>query len=576
MEKRYKFDLSIETILIIVALLLIIKYNFDFPLDADVHFVIKSGEEIWQTGGFPLYDSFSWVPLELKVPYINVEWLSCLLLYLLYNKGGFLLITIYKIFIYGLGYFILFSFARKKYGLLPASIAIITGIYLGRWFLSPRALMHSAVLFPLVTYMLLYDEEKPFNKKFFLYLPLIFLIWTNLHGAFLIGLVYVYPGFLINYYFKAKNMEYKEKQKLFLSYLLLMILCLIITFITPYGSKIFWKTLVYFTPASIKIFLKLNTEYQSPLSYIKIFDYYFIITLPVSIIMLIYSSRRFHFKLSPVELYTFIFFLAISLKAVRNIQLFSIACIPIYAFIIGNTIEICKKHNFLNKNLIPSGKLSYIFISIKIICLFFILFHFATVLTRTDPTGKRLEQKLFPTNLKQFLIKNSLPSHLYNHEIIGCYLLFHLYPQYKVSIDTRDRLVYSPEYYLEFNASLHDTEKLIKFLDKYEIDVSIIDLKYHPHLLENHPDWFLLYKEGRYLLYIRNNEKNKKIIKDFKNDKLYYPDIYECDAFLYLNFIDSKDYRKARKYIKKLIQYYPEDKNLRDYLRELNKLCEIK
>ncbi len=569
-----KINLSLELILLLTSFLLIITYNFKFPLDADVHFVIKSGEEIWQTGSFPVYDVFSWVPVNLKVPYINVEWLSCLILYLVYHTGGFLSVTIYKTFLYGVSYFILFPFLKNKYGSLPSLLAIIIAIYTGRLFLSPRAMIYSAIFFPIITYMLLLDRKTFFNKKQFLYFFIIFLLWINFHGGFFVGLVYLYTGFVINYFCKIQNMEYKKKKELLLYYLLLMAVCLIATLITPYGPGMLLKTFVYFTPQSIRIFIQGNTEYQSPLSFVKIFQDYFLVLLSGSGFLLFYFFK-FRLKPSAMEIYSFIFFMLISLQAVRNIQLFSVAIIPAFSFIISSTFNLAKESKFFKQEIFFKPELHYIFLLLKIVSLYLILWHFSAILPETDPSGTKTIQKLFPVNLKEFLMKNDLPSNLYNHEIIGCYLLFHTYPGYKVSIDTRDRLVYSSDYYIEISQTFHNPEKFITFVDKYKIDLCIMDAKYHPDLLASHKGgWVLLYEEGRYKLYLRDNERNKNIIERFRNDELFYPNIYECHAFLYLNFIELKDYRKARKYLRKLINYYPEDKKLWSYLRELNRLIE--
>ena len=270
------FKLSLEIILLITSLLLIITYNFKFPIDADAHYFIKSGEEIYLLKGFPVYDSFSWVPVEQKVPYVNWEWLTCLIFYVIYNKGGFLYLTFYKTVLYGLSYFIMFFICKKKYGLLSASLSIIIAIYTGRCFLAPRAMVHTAVLFPVAIIMLLYDQDTYFDKRQLFYFPILFLVWSNLHAGFIVGMAFVFVGFLINYYFKVKKITNKKKKQLFLSYLLLVCLCLIAVMVNPYGPKVFLKILEFFTPRSIEVFIKYNTEYQSPLSYIKYFDYYII------------------------------------------------------------------------------------------------------------------------------------------------------------------------------------------------------------------------------------------------------------------------------------------------------------
>ncbi|MGV8119591.1 MAG: hypothetical protein AB2L14_07515 [Candidatus Xenobiia bacterium LiM19] len=564
-----KYSLSIDIILALAALLYFIHCSFEFLFDPDLFMLLRTGHEIIHHG-FPYYDTFAWPPLSCKVPWIDYEWLSHVIIYIVYSAGGLTGTVIYKTFLYGVGFFVLFLWSMKKYGLRPALVALIIAIYLGRWFLSPRPMSYSAVMFPLLAFILLDLQQKPLTWKHFLLLPLMFVFWGNVHGAFVIGLVIMGAGFVLLSYLQMKS--HGRWKRMLLQFALLWLLCFLASaFINPYG----WNNLKYCMDFLFfrTVFINAASDMQPPFMRPAFNAHYFIITA-LTLVTLIFFLVRYRKIPSPMELFIYSVWLLASFRAARNMQLFSTASIPVLSFLIlqcGTLLAGSRYYRRLTSFLARKPALPD---TAKVVAVFTVLLLFIFSFTAVDFSGKASEKDLFPVGMKDFLLHNDLPGRLYCHDIVGTYFLWYLYPRYQVSLDVRWNNVYTDEYFKEIQSSFHDSDAFFRFVKKYDPDVVIVHYKYHPSFIENDPMWMLLYEGERSRLFLRKNEKNSAIIEKFKRDELWYPDIPDVNAFLFRTFIEIKNYDAAKKYLKRLILASPYEKELWYYYKELDRLIE--
>ncbi|MDQ7824595.1 MAG: hypothetical protein RDV48_17470 [Candidatus Eremiobacteraeota bacterium] len=564
-----EYSLSLETVLASAALLYFIKCSLDFPFDPDLFMMLRTGWEMVHHG-LPVYDTFAWPPLSCKVPWVDYQWLAHVIIYTVYSVGGFTGTVIYKTILYGASFFVLFWWSRGRYGLLPSLAALLVAVYLGRWFLSPRPMAYSAVFFPLLAYLLIDLQQKPLSWRHFLVLPLMFVFWGNLHGGFVIGLVIMGAGFALLSYQKMR--EGAPLKGFLLSLGLLWLLCFLgSALVNPYGWKNFRYVIdfLYFRP----VFMRSASDMESPFLRLAFNTHYFAI-IALTIAALILFFMRYRLKPSPMELLIYCFWLVASLRAARNMQLFSTASIPMLSFIFfhGGALLSRNRHYqelvafFARRPALPSVA--------KIAALFFIILSFTLHCAALDLSGQGLEHALFPVGMKDFLLSNDLPERLYCHDIVGTYFLWYLYPRYKVSIDVRWNNVYTDAYFEEIQRSFFDSATFFRFVEKHDLDVVVVHYKYHPAFIERDSSWVLLYEGERARLFLRNTEKNREILGKFWRDELAYPDIPDVNAFLYRTFIERKNYEAAKKYLRRLIIASPGEEMLWRHSRELDRLME--
>jgi hypothetical protein len=149
------------------------------PAQSDTWWHLRAGEQTWLAGGVQLHDTFSYTVSGAYWP--NQEWLSELLFYALYRAGGLPLLTAFAAAVVTLTWAIVWRLTpgdvRWRALLCVAGAASSAS----EWSLRPKIL---TLLLIAVTALLL-------SRRKYLWLPPIFLIWANLHGGVMLGLIVV-------------------------------------------------------------------------------------------------------------------------------------------------------------------------------------------------------------------------------------------------------------------------------------------------------------------------------------------------------------------------------------------------
>jgi len=155
------------------------------PLESDLWWHLRAGEETWETTRPLLTDTFSHT--RTGAAWINHSWLSQVGLYLLYAKGGYLalsaavalLATLSMVFVYA---------QMDAPPLLRAFVIILAGAAAAPvW--STRPQLVSLVLFALLSYLLYLYKWKQANYLWMI-IP-IFILWSNMHGGYVLGLLLI-------------------------------------------------------------------------------------------------------------------------------------------------------------------------------------------------------------------------------------------------------------------------------------------------------------------------------------------------------------------------------------------------
>ena len=147
------------------------------PAQSDTWWHLRAGEEIWRTHSVALRDSFSHTVYGGYWP--DHEWLTQVVFYGLYRLGGLTLLTAVLAAFVSATWVLVWRLTPGGHwrrlllvclALIPSSIA---------WSLRPQVF---TLFFLALTAFLL-------TKRREWWLPLLFLVWANLHGAVLLGIV---------------------------------------------------------------------------------------------------------------------------------------------------------------------------------------------------------------------------------------------------------------------------------------------------------------------------------------------------------------------------------------------------
>ncbi len=190
-----------------------------FRLDPDFGWHLKSGE-YFLAHGIPATDIFSYTASDF--PWINHEWLSDILTYVLYSIGGYTLLCVISSAVWT---FAVWLVARKVHNL-----TIILAVLAMTAFSGVRAITWSVLGLALLIVIM-----KAKNHRYRWFIPLLFLVWANVHGSFIIGFAY-----LLYLAIKERSLEY----------VIWTAAGAIMTLFNPYGLDIYVEVIRTITDSS--------------------------------------------------------------------------------------------------------------------------------------------------------------------------------------------------------------------------------------------------------------------------------------------------------------------------------------
>jgi hypothetical protein len=184
------------------------------PAQSDTWWLLRTGEEIWKSGAVRLSDSFSFTVNGGYWP--NREWLSEVLFYALHQLGGMPLLTAASAVLVVTTWFIVWHLAKSNptRKLVVVSLAAIPSAM--AWSLRPQ--LFTLVLVACTCYLL--------ERRLYRILPFLFLIWANLHGGVVLGIVFMTA---------ATAQIALERRRIPTDCLVVLGLCVVLTAMTPLG-----------------------------------------------------------------------------------------------------------------------------------------------------------------------------------------------------------------------------------------------------------------------------------------------------------------------------------------------------
>lgn len=219
------------------------------PIDPDLGWHLKYGEYFFNNFRILRENTFS---TEMSgFIWANISWGADLIYYLFYVLGGFLGLTLGGAAVVTLT----FLFFSKAFSLDFWEKAIIFPIIL--FFMNPvnsnsfRGQQLSLLLFGILIYLLnKYESQK---GKSLYFVPLIFLIWANTHGLFVLGLgvLALWEGlYLLSEYLKNKKLKSLIPQ--ILLFVLITVSSFLLTLLHPFGIRIYQDALLHFNDPLLK------------------------------------------------------------------------------------------------------------------------------------------------------------------------------------------------------------------------------------------------------------------------------------------------------------------------------------
>ncbi len=184
-ETQKPSDKSRNLFFLIVIFLLIFIMAARTPLDTDMWWHLRAGEQTWQTGRPILTDTLSYT--RLGASWTNVHWLFQVSMYLLFHYGGYLFLGGMVAFMAATS-LILLTLQMDGPTLFKGFLLIFSALVSAPvWVARPQ--IGSLVLMGGVGY-LLYLYKWRGRDYLWVMLP-VFILWANIHPGYVLGLLLI-------------------------------------------------------------------------------------------------------------------------------------------------------------------------------------------------------------------------------------------------------------------------------------------------------------------------------------------------------------------------------------------------
>ena len=519
-SKRSFLIPSIGDFLFLAVFLLISLHSGKNLLnDGDTGYHIRAGEDIVRTLAIPRYDMFSY--LSPPLPWTAHEWLSEVIMALVHKGFGLTGVVIFFGFFISLTFYLLFKMIHSDdKNLLVSVFVVILAAAASRMHWLARPHIFSMVLL-LVWYHIL--DLYQYKEKNLLYLlPIIMIVWVNLHGGFMGGFLVLGAYLLGNMVDSLRQKEEKGKSREKIrAFAVTALACVAATLVNPYGYHIL---LFPFQLTSSKVIMDTISEFLSPNfheSYVKAFEGY--------LLLLLATLGMSRFKLNLIEVILITLFLYMSLYSARYIPLFAIITAPILSRQLNLCLESSEskiskfiKTRSSNISAIDSASAGFTW-PVATIILVIVLLRMDTILFKFNPETK-------PMAAIEFIKKEKISGNMFNNDEFGDCLIYSAYPMYRVWIDGRIDM-YGASQLKEYNKVTSVRQGWETVLDKYRVSWIIFNANsvLSRHLLI-HKDWKLIYADKVTNIFVKNVPEYRYLIEKYPSVRPVVEDDKKDDA----------------------------------------------
>jgi hypothetical protein len=478
--------------------------------DLDFWWHLKTGQIILEQKQFQYTEIYSFTAQGRE--YIDHEWLFQTVTYLFYSMFG----PAGAIFLKCAVLALIYVLTTKHLVQQNASAYLILAIQ----FLSicgglPRMIERPEIftaLFFVTTFLILDNALKNNKRSLLIFLPPLFVIWSNFHAAVILGLILL-ASFSIGLFleFLLKRQDYPAYYNAPLRdqgiLLILLIICALATGLNPYGYRVL--SVPFELTSIINSGLLNNDEWKKPSPFTLPF-YYFCVVFTFGVALI--NFRRLSF----VHFIVTVFFGYISMKYIRNTGMFCWFMPLFVAPYVKN----------LSQYRLPI-QVTAALILVSIIYLTTYAFPFERGIGVAS---------YFPQQISNFTKTRNLKGNLINSYAFGGYLIWSLYPERKIFIDGRNE-VYLP-LLQKVVKSRTDNRQWNQLLNEYQIDYALLnyvdDLErvtymspngesfvvYMPFTETHFPRsrWALLFWDDTGMIFVRRKGQNSNLLAmEFSN-----------------------------------------------------------
>jgi hypothetical protein len=333
-------------------------------------------------------------------------------------------------------------------------------------------------------------------------LPLLMLLWVNLHGGFLIGFILLGVFLVVDGWtsFAGDAAARQRIKPLAVS----AILSIAAGLANPAGWHIFPHVLSWFGQ---RFLIDYTIEYQSP-NFHTLGPLLFL-GLLLLILVLVARSRQ---PLAWVDVTLLVVWTYFALYSVRNIPIFVVVALPILGQLASAWLTSAALPRGLREHLerVSQNTAAVEHLSKPIWPTLIIAA--ALVIATSSPAAinAAFDPQVFPVTAAQYVKSHGIEGHMFNYFTWGGYLLYALYPQQRVFIDGQTDF-YGETLTREYNQVTILADDWAAILQKYAVDWIIYPTQAPlSQFLGERADWTLIFRDDTASIFVRRSPEEPR------------------------------------------------------------------
>lgn len=463
-------------------------------VDTDTWWHLKAGEWIVQNHEILRFDPFSLTRQGEAWEYPG--WLAQISLYGIYSLSGYGGLNLFTAIMVMLA----FGFAWKSIKGSPLLVAAVlllaaaaSGVY---WAARPHIISFALTGF----FIWMLERHRKSGDRWIWSLPLVMIIWSNVHGGFAIGFLLIIL-YMLGEMAEAALTVIKRERNILEAWLAhrsrvfvfigVGLCCAAAVCLNPHGPEM----LLYpFKTVSIGVLREYIQEWQSP-------DFHAVEVQPFAlmIILIIAAFAWTRDPVHPVEFLLVAVFAIFGLLAARNIALFAlVASIPLARHLESAVRPLVQK--WRSDKQVSPGLASRL--NVVILALLFVLAGLKISIPLQESVNEEAFAEQVPLDAVAYLEDREPLGNLFNSYNWGGYVIWALTPEYLSFVDGRTDL-FSDEILTDYIEAWRGSPTWEATFDSWEIEVVLIE-SWSPLedvLIEN--EWVKLFEDDQAVVLAR-------------------------------------------------------------------------
>ena len=465
---------------VLLSMVFVLAMRQSVSIDPDLWWHLKVGEQIIDTRSIPHTDDYSFTKQGSE--WVAHEWFSEVILAGIYRLSGFVgLVIVFSLVIVIVLWLTYRRCEGKPYA---AGIAILLAAAASSPLFGVRPQMLTLLLASIYIGILERFDPKAQSRRLWWLVPLM-LLWVNPHAGFALGLA------LIGLYIVRAVLD--GEWHYIRPLLIVLLICTVVVPLNPNGFRMFSYPYETLTSPSMAAFIQ---EWASP-------DFHKTTYLPLALLLL---STAAAMALSPKrarpgELFLVLITTLGALRSVRHIPIFSLFAAPALAKHLWAIAQSRGWDKLLTGDETRPNAMKLVINIVLLIAPVALgvsrVWHFAT-------HHQNYVSLRNPIAAVEFLRSRRLPGPIYNRYGWGGYLIYHLYPDYRVYIDGRAD-VYGDAFFSEAMQTYDGVNDWAQSFNRYDIKTVLIspDAPLANLLRNDGMNWKLIYEDDQAVIFTR-------------------------------------------------------------------------